>query len=69
VDDRPVTPDPAGGEQAAEGVPDTAVPVAVQPYHPPPKQLECRVRRGRDGRRRETRIAQHVAHEQVLAAR
>jgi hypothetical protein len=45
------------------------VQVAVQPYHPPPQQLECRVGRGRNGRRRETRIPQHVTHEQVLAAR
>jgi hypothetical protein len=68
-DDRPVTPDPAGGEQAAERIPDAAVPVAVQPDHPPPEHLECRVRGGWDGRRRKTRIAQHIAHERVLAAR
>ena len=48
-DDRPVAPNPAGGEQAAERIPDTAVPVALQPDHPPPEQLECRVRGRRDG--------------------
>ena len=68
-DDRPVTPHPAGGEQAAESVPHAAVPIPVQPYHPPPEQLECRVGGGRDGRRRKTRIPQHVTYERVPAAR
>ena len=67
-DDRPVTPNPAGGEQAAERIPDTAVPVALQPDHPPPEQLECRIRGRRDGGRRKTRIAQHLPYERVLAA-
>ena len=66
-DDGPVAPGPAGGEQAAEGVPDAAVPVAVQPDHPPGEQLECRVRGGRDGRRGEPRVAEDVPHERVLA--
>src|SRR5580698_7073416 len=34
---------------------DAAVPVAVQPDHPPGEELECRVGGGRDGRRGEPR--------------
>jgi hypothetical protein len=67
-DDGPVALDPAGCEQAPESVPDAAVPVAVQPHHPPGEQLERRIRGGQDRCCGEPRVAQHIPDEQVLAA-